>query len=298
LFVPFGWIFGVLAFGVFCGGAGLRLLVHPQLETKLVGLFLALLGGALAVGLLMRRGWARWGGILVAALVAAFSLRLVVAHGEALHHAMLFVSIATAGLLLIPASGDPRRYAAESVGGPANTVGAVGWTALVSFVGLLALVWGSDTALVVENRSADLSLPAAAIGKSIRWTNFDAGMERARGEDKPVLATFVTDWCPYCSKMTTKTWRASAVAERLEELVAVRVDVEEASGAGGTPGAALAARYGVHGYPVQLLLDPEGRVVSRFDGFQSAPQLLAWLDDALTARTAADSTPSRRSPGS
>ena len=296
--MPFGWIFGVLVFGVFCGAAGLRLLLHPQVETKLVGLFLALLGGALALGLLMRRGWARWGGILVAALSAAFSLRLVVAHGEVLHHVMLFVSTATAALLLTPASGDPRRCAADPARTPANTVGAVGWTALVSFVGLLTLIGVSDTVVVVETRSDDLALPAAAIGKSIRWTDFDAGMERARGEGKPILATFVTDWCPYCSKMNSKTWRASAVAERLEELVPVRVDVEEKRGAGGTPGAALAARYAVYGYPVQLLLDPDGRVVSRFDGYQSPPQLLAWLDDALSGRTAESSTPARRGSGS
>ncbi len=296
--MPFGWIFGVLVFGVLCGAAGLRLLVHPQVEIKLAGLFLALLGGALALGLLMRRDWARWAGIVVAALFAVFSLRLVVAHGEVLHHVMLFVSMATAALLLTPASGDPRRRAADPARTPANTVGAVGWTALVSSLGLLAVIWGTDSVGVVESRSDDRALPTAAIGKSIRWMDFDAGMERARGEGKPILATFVTDWCPYCSKMNTKTWRASAVAERLEELVPVRVDVEERTGTGSTPGAALAARYGVHGYPAQLLLDPDGRVVSRFDGYQSPPELLAWLDNALGERSAAGSTPARRSSGS
>ena len=281
--MPFGWIFGALAFGVFCGAVGLRLLVQPQVETKLVGLFLALLGGALALGLLMRRSWARWAGILVAALFAVFSLRLVVAHGEVLQLVMLFVSTATVALLLTPASGDPRRCA-DPAPAPTNTVGAVGWTALVSFVGLLTLIWATDSVGVVENRSADLALPAAAIGKSIRWVDFDAGMERARGEGKPVLATFVTDWCPYCSKMNTKTWRASAVAERLEELVPVRVDAEERRGADGTSGVALAARYGVHGFPAQLLLDPEGCVLSRHDGYQSPAELLAWLDGALAGR--------------
>ena len=279
--MPFGWIFGVLVFGVFCGAAGLRLLVHPQVETKLVGLCLVLLGGSLALGLLMRRGWARWGGILVAALFAAFSLRLVVAHGEVLHHVMLFASLATVALLLTPASGDPRRSAADPARTPVHTVGALGWTALVGFVGLLTVVWGAGPVGGTQQRSADQALPAAAIGKRIHWTDFDAGMERARGEGRPVLATFVTDWCPYCSKMNTKTWRASAVAERVEELVAVRVDAEERRGADGTSGVALAARYGVHGFPAQLLLDPEGRVLSRFDGYQSAPELLAWLDDAL-----------------
>ncbi len=284
--MPFGWIFGVLVFGVFCGAAGLRLLLHPQVETKLVGLSLVLLGGALALGLLMRRGWARWGGIFVAALFAAFSLRLVVAHGEVLHYVMLFASTATVALLLIPASGDPRRSATDPARTPVNTVGVVGWTALVGLVGLLTLSWGTDSIGVTQPRSADLALPAAAIGKSIRWMDFNAGMERARGEGRPMLATFVTDWCPYCSKMNTKTWRASAVAERLEELVAVRVDAEERRGDGGTSGVELAARYGVHGFPAQLLLDPEGRVLSRFDGYQSPPELLAWLDDALAGRSA------------
>ncbi len=295
--MPFGWVFGVLVFGVFCGAAGLRLLLHPQVETKLIGLLLLLLGGALALGLVLGRSWARWGGILVSVLSAAFSLRLVIAHGEVLHHVMLFVATATAALLLAPASGDPRRCAVDPARTPSNIVGTLGWTALVSLVGLVTMVWATEPVKVVGQRSDDLALPAAAIGKSIRWTDFDTGMERARGEGKPILATFVTDWCPYCTKMNTKTWRASAVAERLEELVPVRVNVEEKQGAGRAQGPVLAARYGVHGYPVQLLLDPDGRVVSRFDGYQSPPQLLAWLDDALTGRTAAKPAPALRGSG-
>lgn len=292
--MPFGWIFGALVFGVFLGAAGLRLLVLPGIEVKLTGTFLATLGGALALGLLMRRSWARWAGVVVAGLIALTSARLVLAHGDLLHHVMLLVSTATAILLVVPASGNPRRGVADPSRATSPTVGAVGWTALVGFVGSLALTWGTGAGLSAQPRLADPLLPAAAIGKSIRWSDFAVGLERARGEGKPILATFVTDWCPYCSKMSSKTWRASSVAERLDDLVPVRVDVGE----GGSSGAVLAARYGVFGYPVQLLLDPEGRVLSRFDGYQSPSELLAWLDGAMREDPAPSSTPDRESTGS
>ncbi len=102
-------------------------------------------------------------------------------------------------------------------------------------------------------------------------------MARARAEGKPVLATFVTDWCPYCSKMGKQTWRAAEVAERMADFVPVRVDAEKS-------GAQVAARYGVGGYPAQFLLDADGSVISRFDGYQSPRELLSWIDGALAGR--------------
>jgi len=277
--MPFGLIFGTLFFGVFCGAFGLRWLFHPAIEVKAAGVLLLLLGYALSVGLLTRRSWARWMGAALALLLMVFGMRLVTTQGDVLEHLLVLAALATAGLLIVPVTGDPRRVAGDSGAAGPRTVGPLGWAALASLVGLIAIGAAWDESIRPTPKEG--VLPASAIGKSVRWMDFEPGLERARAENKPVIATFVTDWCPYCSKMTRKTWRASAVAERMEELIAVKVDVEEDAPTNGSSGRALAERYGIAGYPVQLLLDPEGRVLARHSGYQGPRELLLWVDEAL-----------------
>jgi thioredoxin-related protein len=279
--MPFGLIFGALFFGVLCGVIGLRWLVHPTIEGKIGGALFAVLGASLALGLLMRRSWARWAGALIALMLGALGLHLSMSQGTILDHLLLFAAIATAVLLTVPATGDPTRGATPDVAAASRRVGAVGWTTLFSFLGLLAVGMSADAVGTAAPAARGGGLPASAVGKRVAWSSFASGLERAREEGKPVLATFITDWCPYCSKMTRKTWRASSVVERLGDVVPVKVDAEGEDGTDGHTGRAVAARYGVSGYPVQMLLDAEGRVIARFDGYQSPRELLAWIDGAL-----------------
>jgi thiol:disulfide interchange protein DsbD len=284
--MPFGLIFGALFFGLFCGAISLQLLLQPTLEAKLGGALLGVLGGSLALGLLMRRSWARWCGTVVGLLLAGLGLRLVLLEGGVVPHVALFAALAAAVLLAIPATGDPARGATPPVAAASRVIGPLGWTALVSFVGLVLVGLSVDTE-ATASAAREGALPASAMGKRVEWTDFDSGLARAQAEGKPVLATFVTDWCPYCTKMSRKTWRASSVASRLEDLVAVRVDAESTNAGGGPSGSQLAARYGIGGYPAQLLLDHQGRVIARFDGYQTADELLKWLDRALADATGA-----------
>ena len=162
--MPFGLIFGALFFGLFCGLFGLRLMVQPVMAAKLGGMFLALLGGSLALGLLLRRSWARWAGVFAAVMLAGFGLRLVALHGNVSDHLLLFASLGTAALLLVPATGDPRRGAPVHGSAEFRGVGGLGWTALVSLVGVLgAALWATPQSTVPETRAG--ALPAAAIGR-------------------------------------------------------------------------------------------------------------------------------------
>jgi thiol-disulfide isomerase/thioredoxin len=132
---------------------------------------------------------------------------------------------------------------------------------------------------VAPETPAGTSASAAATRGASRpeWTaDWDTALARARRESRPVLVTFVTSWCPYCTKMRDETWRASSVLDRLADVVPVRLDAEREP--------ALAARYGIEGFPVQLLLSPDGAVLGRADGYQTPRQLLDWMDRSLAAR--------------
>lgn len=268
--MPFGLVFAILYFGGICPWVAFGLVGHPLPRAKMAGLLLAIFGLSLAAGLVRGRAWARWGGAACAGIAALFSLRLVGGIGASLtDHVLLLASAATAVLLVVPATGAPRA----TVAAPRRRVGLLEGLALVSFVGLLAI--GGFAARTPPSAAAT-ALPASSISRSVRWNDFASGLQQASATGKPVLATFVTSWCPYCSKMG-QTWRAPAVSERLAATIPVKVDVEDPK----IGGPELAERYGIRGYPVQILLDSKGNVLARSDGYQTANQLIDWLDPAL-----------------
>jgi thioredoxin-related protein len=67
----------------------------------------------------------------------------------------------------------------------------------------------------------------------------------------------------------------------MSSLVAVRVDAEDSRERDGFSGPELALRYGVRGFPANLLIDGEGRVLARADGYLSPGQLLSWIDRSV-----------------
>ena len=66
-------------------------------------------------------------------------------------------------------------------------------------------------------------------------------------------------------------------------MVAIRVDSEETEPRNGVSGYDLAERYNVMGYPTLMILDGEGRILSRKSGYLDARQLLSWVDETLAA---------------
>ncbi len=294
--MPFGLVFGALVFGVLCGAIGLRWVIQPEIAGKIGGILLASLGASLALGLVLRRAWARWGGVVIAALLAVVAFRLVGERGAASDHMLLLCALATAVFLAIPATGDPRRGAAGAGRSEASRFGALGWIAGTSALGLAAFGFAANPLVVESPREASGSLPASATVRSVKWLDFEEGLARARAEGKPVLATFVTTWCPYCTKMSRQTWRTGDVAERLQELVPVKVVVDDENAGRGPANQEIAASYEVYGYPVQLLLDGQGGVIARHEGFQDPRALLAWIDGALSRGPAGNTAAALRDP--
>ena len=288
--MPFGLVFGALYFGIVCSWLGLRLLGAAAGSTRAAGGFLILLGISLALGLLLGRAWARWAGLACGLLGAAFGIRQVALEAATGDFLVLFGSLATAALLAVPSTGAARETQASRTGGRA---GVLELATAAGFLGLVATSWWS-TAAPEAKPETHRALPASSISRRVRWTDFGSGLERAASERKPVLATFVTDWCPYCTKMAKGTWRNSSVTEAMADVIAVKINAEERNARNGYKGMELAARYGIRGYPAQLLLDSEGRVISRADGYLSAGQLLDWLDDTLGQPGGGGSTTSAR----
>jgi thiol:disulfide interchange protein DsbD len=106
---------------------------------------------------------------------------------------------------------------------------------------------------------------------AIAWaTNVPTSLARARAEGKPVLIDFGASWCVACEELLHKTFSEAEVRREAERFVNVRVDASEP-----TPEIdALQTRYQVRGLPTVILIDAQGREVTRVTEFIAAPRML------------------------
>jgi len=275
--MPFGLIFGAMFFFL-CAWLGLKFVGGPDMPLRVAGLLLSVLGLSLALGLLTRRNWARWGGALCASGLALFGVFMINRNGLAMDFLLLLSALSTVVLLLVPTTGDTRRDPRAAASGQGGFGRLLGASAAISAVGLLAVTFWAYRSDVPE--VTEPALPAM-LTERVRWSQFGDGLQRARAEDKPLLVNFIATWCGYCTKMDNTTFKHPSVVERMDDFVTVRVDIDDTESIDGFAGAGLAREYQVSGTPTTLLLDLDGRVLARAGGYQTTRQFLLWLDDAL-----------------
>ena len=278
--MTFGSIFGALYF-LLCTWVGLQFMGSPETSTKVGGLMLAVFGLSQAYGLLSQQNWARYVGLAGAAAVGVFAWWLIDFRGSMIDFTLLMTSLATIVLLLIPATA-PRRREGDEVEAGARSGRVVALATAVSAIGLIGTgLWAYSADRDVEPSPPQiigLDLPTR-----VKWVDYGAGLALSREQDKPMLVSFVADWCGYCKKMDRETWKHPSVVERAGALVPVEVDVDDTQQINGFTGAELAARYGISGTPMTMLIDGDGRVISKAGGFLTPRQLLPWLEESLSS---------------
>jgi protein-disulfide reductase (glutathione) len=62
----------------------------------------------------------------------------------------------------------------------------------------------------------------------IEWQPYEAGLARAKAENKPVCLIFYTTWCPHC-KNFSQVFDDPRVAERARDFVMIRLDADQES---------------------------------------------------------------------
>lgn len=104
-------------------------------------------------------------------------------------------------------------------------------------------------------------------GAEIAWHKKmpDAIRESAK-QQKPMLVMIGAQWCGFCHRMQTETFRNSAVATRVTaQFIPVWLDADEQ--------AAFVEAQKIESLPTVLIIAPDRHVLGRFTGFQSATQL-------------------------
>jgi thiol:disulfide interchange protein len=277
--MPFGAVFASLLLGLVGLFLPISALSAESAPTALGRLALGLICLNVSIGLLRRQPWARWGALFAAAILLILNDMIAPPGGAIAKLAILFGGVIAIILLALPPTGKlARSESPEGVGG----------LAVASVIGILALgvslVWGALTD-TPKPMATDAPIQIVGLSPRVSWKDFGAGLELAEAESKPVFVVFETSWCGYCRKMNRSTFKDPVVVERLNDLVAVKINAEDDKKINGYSGRELASRYGVAGYPALMVLGPGGEVRSRTSGFLNARDFLEWVEDGVSSRS-------------
>lgn len=131
-------------------------------------------------------------------------------------------------------------------------------------------------------------LLASAATFAAGWeTDYAKALARAKAENKQVLLDFSgSDWCGPCIQMRKQVFsqpKFRAYADK--NLVLMEVDYpqrKKQSAELKKQNEKLSSQYGIDakGFPTVVLLDPAGKVVREFTGYdgESLEQVIAWIE--------------------
>lgn len=90
---------------------------------------------------------------------------------------------------------------------------------------------------------------------------WDSAFTRAKAEGKPVLVSFEAEWCVWCKKLESTTYRDNAVMALISDsMVPLTLDVDNA-------GRELSDEHGVESLPTVLVFSPDGKEQGRINGY-------------------------------
>jgi thiol-disulfide isomerase/thioredoxin/YHS domain-containing protein len=134
-----------------------------------------------------------------------------------------------------------------------------------------------------------MSLLAANPVSSTVWRHdFSAAQAESRKLDRPLLIHFSASWCGPCRRMEREVLLTPDVLRTLDNgYVAVKVDVEKNRN--------IAQRYHIQALPSDVIVSPEGRVLSQSQGFQDKGSYLSSVN-RVRARYVATRKPATPEP--
>jgi thiol:disulfide interchange protein len=120
--------------------------------------------------------------------------------------------------------------------------------------------------------------------EKIPWTSdLDAGLARAKSENKPVMIDFVADWCGPCKSMDASSFSDAIVIRKAQAFIPVRIDIDKQKEVAAKLNG-LARAYGGAGIPNILFLSGDGTKLKQIIGFKTAKELLSEMDSVLKSR--------------
>ena len=118
---------------------------------------------------------------------------------------------------------------------------------------------------------------ASLLYGQVAWVSkYDLARQLAKSRNQLIVVDVYATWCGPCKQMERTVFPDPSFVELSQNLVCLRVDAENDS-----DGRMIAGRFEVHSYPTILVLDAEGREISRLVGFSTASALVDDLNEIL-----------------
>jgi thioredoxin-related protein len=122
-----------------------------------------------------------------------------------------------------------------------------------------------------ENSNDNVS--AQGINPGTKWEKINTGMDNIKKMKKPALIFFYTDWCLYCTKMTSEVFNDPEISQYLNEnFISMKINPEKDNDLVDIMGekisaSKLMAYTGSRGYPTTLFWDKNKKPVTTVPGY-------------------------------
>ncbi|MBN2516957.1 MAG: FKBP-type peptidyl-prolyl cis-trans isomerase [Deltaproteobacteria bacterium] len=117
-------------------------------------------------------------------------------------------------------------------------------------------------------------IKASSVPESITWLgDHDRGLFLAKEKEKPVVLVLYSESCWWCEKMMVETLTDPRIRVLNGRFVWIRIDSSIHTD--------LYEFYGQLGYPMTVVLNPRGKVVSRIDGYRPAHEFRRELEGVM-----------------
>ena len=115
----------------------------------------------------------------------------------------------------------------------------------------------------------------------IQWQEWsDEIFIQAKTENKLILLDLMAEWCQFCKKMNTTTYRDQQVVENINQhYIPVRVDRDK--------NRALTKRYASYATPATIIYNNQGEEVIKRTGYIK-PQFMYWMLEAVASDPSPD----------
>jgi FKBP-type peptidyl-prolyl cis-trans isomerase 2 len=117
--------------------------------------------------------------------------------------------------------------------------------------------------IVVDLAVVSMAKAATLQTKPIDWIDeYDTGLAQAKKEGKPVFLLLYADWCGWCKKTLTETIPDPRIKRYKDKFIWVKVNSDKET--------KFKKQYGQNGFPMVVILKPDGTVLKKIAGYHDA----------------------------
>lgn len=132
--------------------------------------------------------------------------------------------------------------------------------------------------LVLDIEIVSFAKASAFASKEMAWVeDHDKGYKAAAAKKKPMVMVLYAGWCGWSKRLLDETIKDPRIQEYWDDFVWVKVDSDKNK--------EYHEFYEQKGYPMIVLVNPQGKVIKKLDGFKDARALMPELDQCLDNAT-------------